>query len=364
MATNNSVNSPLSGTTGTGSFVGSNSPQIATPLIVGSNGFTVATFADVASSVDYFSFRSGVSNDAEILINSSNSNASFSIFAKGSGGVQIGTANGGASGQPMALYNGTYTFGHSIPTQTANRTLTYPDANVTLPANPMFTQVNVQRVTASGSGTYTPTSGMQYVIVRAQAGGGGAGGAATTTAGNAACASGGGGGEYIEALFTAAQIGASKSFSVGAGGNGGSAGNNNGNNGSNTTFNTTYIVATGGVAGSGGASTAGTTQITRLGGNGGSGGSVATGTLLRQVPGSYGLQAAILGTGGIPGAGGSSGSGGGGANISLLGTSNPGVNAVANSGGGGSGAATSAGTQAAGGNGGSGFIEFIEFISV
>lgn len=226
-----------------------------------------------------------------------------------------------------------------------------------------FNQVNVQHVTTTGAGTYTPTSGMKYVIVCAQAGGGGAGGAATTGAAAGAGGAGGGGGEYIEALFTAAQVGASKAYSVGAKGNGGSAGNNAGAAGSNTTFNTTWIVATGGGAGSGCPSTAGVGWINTGSGGGGTGGSVATGTLIKQASGMYGAYSLqVIAGNANGGAGGSAGCGAGGA-AQTISSSTAGVAAPTNSGAGGSGASTNNGSQQAGGNGGDGFITFIEFIS-
>src|SRR3990167_7397401 len=152
-------------------------------------------------------------------------------------------------------------------------------------------KIAVQRVTAAGAGTYTPTVGMKYVIVCAQAAGGGGGGAADAGATQFALGQGGSGGEYIEAVFQASDIGASKAYVVGAKGTGGTAGANNGVVGANTTFNTTWIIATGGSLGGGGASAAASQfflpEGTRI-----TGGSVATGTLIRQVSG-YGFGVAF-----------------------------------------------------------------------
>lgn len=227
--------------------------------------------------------------------------------------------------------------------------------------------VVVQRVTTTGAGTYTPTSGMVNVIVRAQAAGGGGGGAATSGASSWAAGKGGGGGEYIEALFTAANIGASKAFSVGAKGTGGTAGANNGTGGGNTTFNTTWIIATGGGGGNGGTSNAVTTLLfVTTPQNAATGGSVATGTLMEQIGGGdCGMSFAGSASGqGISPAGGDAGSGYQGAKGVVVnsGTSQAGGNADTNSGAGGSGAMTGNATQAAGGNGGDGWIEFIEFV--
>lgn len=95
--------------------------------------------------------------------------------------------------------------------------------------------VIASRITTPGAFTYTPTTGMQFVRVRL-AGGSGGGGGVTGAVGQTSAASGGNAGGYLEFYMTAAQIGASKTGSVGATGAGGAAGNNNGVAGGNTTF--------------------------------------------------------------------------------------------------------------------------------
>lgn len=232
------------------------------------------------------------------------------------------------------------------------------DGFVSIIGGAAVTTVNVQRVTATGAYTYTPTSGMKYVIVELVGGGGGGGGSAAAGAGNDAVGGGGGSGAYAKFLLTAAQVGASKSGSIGTGGAGG-VGGASGTNGGNTTLVTASTwTASGGIGGStsgagvtataaGGASgtvTAGTgTQIEENGADGGSGGAVTI----------YGLSGAgganPLGLGGMPSpivvATATNGNGGG-------------------RGGGGSGSVTlgntaSTGTGGAGGNGMAIFTEFI-----
>lgn len=93
---------------------------------------------------------------------------------------------------------------------------------------------NVQTLT--GSGTYTPTAGTQFIIVEMIGGGGGSGGV-TCAAGHAVASASGSPGAYLRFMMSAAQIGSSLSYSVGAFGAGGSAtGPTNGSNGSSTTF--------------------------------------------------------------------------------------------------------------------------------
>lgn len=92
---------------------------------------------------------------------------------------------------------------------------------------------NVQ--TLSGSGTYTPTSGTQFIIVEMCAGGGGSGGVSAAAGVIATSASGAPGG-YLKFMMSAAQIGVSLSYSVGAAGAAGTNTPGAGGNGGTTTF--------------------------------------------------------------------------------------------------------------------------------
>ena len=85
----------------------------------------------------------------------------------------------------------------------------------------------------TGSGTYTPTTGMSYCIIECVGGGGGGGGAAGGS-GSAQVGGSGGGGGYARKYATAADIGASKAVTIGAAGAAGTAGNNAGGNGGDT----------------------------------------------------------------------------------------------------------------------------------
>jgi len=97
------------------------------------------------------------------------------------------------------------------------------------PSNPItIKSINVQTFTTSG--TYTPTTGMLKCIVEMVGGGGGGGG----TQASFDAASGGASGGYIKALLTAAQVGASQTITVGAGGAGGSTSGGAGGNGGAT----------------------------------------------------------------------------------------------------------------------------------
>lgn len=119
--------------------------------------------------------------------------------------------------------------------------------------------IGVQRITATGAGTYTPTAGTGSVVIEIQGAGGGGGGAVGNPAGaNLAAGEGGGGGGWSRTRLTANFSGAS--YSVGAKGTGGTAGNNAGTAGGNTTFtdtagSPTVYTGAGGSAGPGGGAT-------------------------------------------------------------------------------------------------------------
>lgn len=110
--------------------------------------------------------------------------------------------------------------------------------------------INKMFITTVGAGTYVPTSGMTQCYVECIGGGGGSSGFDASSS-NGNC-DGSGGGAYSARMFTATQIGASQSYSVGSGGAGGIGGAGSseipGSNGGDTTFGS-FLVAGGGVAG-------------------------------------------------------------------------------------------------------------------
>jgi hypothetical protein len=211
------------------------------------------------------------------------------------------------------------------------------------PAGTGVKTVSLQVFTASG--TYTPSAGMVYCIAES-IGGGGAGGGTNGTATGAA--GGGGAGGYSRARLTAAQIGASKTITIGAGGTSGTAGFHPGNAGGDSSVGTLCI----GKGGSGGAGGAGSSGAAGAGGVAGTGDYTPAGQ-----SGTVGAN-----TLGLGGAGGSSPFGGGAPFNYQTGGSTAGAAGVANTGGGGAGAAdfTGAGT-AAGGPGGSGIVIITEY---
>lgn len=228
------------------------------------------------------------------------------------------------------------------------------------PAASVFS-INTQVFTSSG--TYTPTTGMKYVIVEVVGGGAGGGGCGASVGSNSASGGGGSGG-YSRKTISAATIGGSQSVTIGALGAGGAAGNNNGGSGGTTSFGSGPLLQSTGGTGGGGAGA--TTGIVPGGGGGdggvGSGGDVNT----TGGPGTGGFIISVPAVGNLEtsGAGGSSFFGGGGAlSVSLGGTGSiPGDNANSY-GGAGSGAVTdNVATGVAGGNGFGGICIVTEYI--
>lgn len=205
----------------------------------------------------------------------------------------------------------------------------------------------------TSSGTYTPTTNMLYCIIEAVGGGGGGGGAASTNASSMNGGGGGGAGEYSRVVASAADIGASKSVTIGAAGSGASAGANTGGTGGTTSVGV-LISAVGGVGGQGAP-----TQAAASGGLGGSGG---TGSLKIGEAGDTGsgyTSTSIIGNAAAGGKGGSSPFGAGGKSA---GNSNG--NAASGYGSGGSGGSDyNGGGNKSGGAGTAGKVIITEYCS-
>lgn len=206
----------------------------------------------------------------------------------------------------------------------------------------------------TSSGTYTPTAGMLFCLIEAVGGGAGGGSAAGALSQNYG-GGGGGSGSPSRLLATAATIGASKTVTIGAAGNGGASGSNNGASGGDTSVGTLCIAKGGtggtfgsgasfGVGGAGGVS--GTGDVAGVGDPGLPGLYNSTGTA-PVFPGGTG-GSSIFG-GGAPGTGGASGAATAGSAATSFGSG--GAGAVANN----------VASNAAGGNGSSGIVFITEY---
>lgn len=273
--------------------------------------------------------------------------------------AQVNLANGVTGNLPVTNLNS--------GTSAGATTFWRGDGTWSVPAGSGISTVTGQLFTSSGAFTYTPTSGMKYVIVELVGGGGGSGGNAGAV--SAAGGSGGGGaGGYARFILTAAQVGASLSGSVGAAGSAGTAGANDGGAGGNTTLATTSSWTCSGGSGGKGSTAANGTQVSA----GGAGGTVTTGTgtILQTCTGQagqYGWGNAAVSFWSLPGNGGDSQLGRGGQaiifkqNANNTGTSGTGYGTGAS----GSGSAQDAGgsgTNTAGVAGNIGAAIFTEFV--
>ena len=146
MATNNSVNSPLSGTTGTGNFVGSTSPTLTNPnmnAIYANNDLEIA-FGTAASAVNYLTItNSPTGNPVSLIPNGSDTNVPLYLAAKGSSQLRIGSN--------LLMYNTSGGNNYTIFTTTASgaKTVTIPDLTGTMAISGSSQNVSFNQVQTS-----------------------------------------------------------------------------------------------------------------------------------------------------------------------------------------------------------------------
>ncbi len=210
--------------------------------------------------------------------------------------------------------------------------------------------VVTQQILTSSSGTYTPTSGTVYFVVRGIAGGGGGAGCTSNTPSSMGAGSGGGAGGYGEAIVTAS---GTYSFACGAAGSAGTAGNNGGNGGQST-FGSVLDLA-GGIGG-----TAVNATLLGFAAGGLGGANTTSGWGFQGSPGEKAFATASVG--GFAGNGGSSPMGGGGNSTSAIAAGQvAGTAGTGHGAGGGGGVCFGSTGSAAGGAGTAGQFVVIEY---
>jgi len=270
----------------------------------------------------------------------------FGITGVNGGGTGLATLTAHA----VMLGEGTSNVAFAAPS-TAGLALISAGAS----ADPVFglptgALINVQVFTSSG--TYTPTTGTNSVVVRAQGGGGGGGGVGASSASQVSVGQGGGAGAYAEGRLTSGFSGAT--ITIGAGGNGGAAGINNGSTGGTTSFGAS-ISCPGGIGGQAAGSAAGPAVIGNQGPS-----SVATGGSILNATGAAGGLGFNFGIGdSVSGYGASSSFGAGGQ--SQVSTTAAGNAATTKGAGGGGALSVNGGAAQAGGNGAAGLIIVLEY---
>jgi len=139
MATNNAVDTSLSGQTGTGNFVGATSPTITTPTVVDSNGNNALTIGTTGSAVNYLEIFNRATGAAPYISSvGSDSNIGLLLNMKGTGILQVGSD--GSS--PVEFLSGTaqqHTAVFAFANAATSQTITFPDTSYTVAANSGFT---------------------------------------------------------------------------------------------------------------------------------------------------------------------------------------------------------------------------------
>ncbi len=158
MAGNNAINNEVKST------LNMNGNSLQNPTnITSSAGLPVLSFNYAASATEYLQLSNSNNSGAGFQIVTADADGSVFIQGKGTGGVLIGTS--GSTTIPMEFQVNAFKYTFSVPTLTATRVITFPDAGVTLVAgtmaptvSPVFTTPTLGAATAT-SITFSPTTG-------------------------------------------------------------------------------------------------------------------------------------------------------------------------------------------------------------
>lgn len=136
--------------------------------VVDSSINNILTFTGGASNNTYINLTSGISPGAPTFtVTGTGTNLSMNLIGKGANGINLASQTGTIPLRLIPNINSVTTgVSFSIPTNTAERTITLPDSNITLSAGTTLASSNVTMTmkTGSGVGNYT-TSSASYVDI-------------------------------------------------------------------------------------------------------------------------------------------------------------------------------------------------------
>ncbi len=136
MATRNQIDLPLSGSTGTGTFVGATAPTLVTPkigTIADVNGVAIVSFNATGSAINNLSIsNNSIGNPVALGVVGADTDVGISLTTKGTGIFSFNSANTSVA----AVFNtGTalqHTTNFSFANTSATRTITWPDTDGTI----------------------------------------------------------------------------------------------------------------------------------------------------------------------------------------------------------------------------------------
>lgn len=154
MATNTSVNSPLSGTTGTGNFVGSTSPAITTP--------SLGTLNDTSgnAALQFIPSAGGswvtLQNTSSPQLQAAGSASNIILYLKSKGDAAVSFVTSAVSARPIEIYSGTagqHLTQFAFSNTAASRVVTFPDLSGTVALSGASQTVTFNGVTAGITAT-------------------------------------------------------------------------------------------------------------------------------------------------------------------------------------------------------------------
>lgn len=171
MSTNNAVNVPLSGSTGTVNFVGSTSPTIATPVIAQINdalGNPIFAMVGGAGVVNYIEVLAGTTGQGPLLAAvGTDADINLRLYSKGTGTISLNTT----ATTPFVINSGTtmsQVSNFAFPNAATANTYTFPDATGTVQLTGATSLITAPAVSAASTlalGTaYQNTLGYDIVL--------------------------------------------------------------------------------------------------------------------------------------------------------------------------------------------------------